>query len=543
MKTLKGVSVFSGVAIGPLHYYKRETQAVERREIQDPQAEIARFEAARQEAIQKLGELHDKTLADVGEANAAIFEIHQMMLDDQDYIDSVHGIITAQNVAAEYAVSATAENFEKMFSSMDDAYMRGRAADVKDVSDRVLSILSPVRRSCLNAEVPSIIASDDLAPSETVQLDKSKVLAFVTAEGSTTSHTSILARTIGIPAVIDTGDGLTPDIDGKPGILDGFTGTLYVEPDDETVAAMKKKQDEYLHERALLEELKGKPNVTIDGRRVQVFANVTSIDDLGSVIKNDAEGIGLFRSEFIYMGSSNYPTVDEQFAIYKRALESMGAKKVVIRTLDIGADKQAAYFDLPHEQNPAMGMRAIRICLTRPELFKTQLKALYMASVFGNLSIMFPMITSTWEVEEAFRIAAQARDELTRANVPFRSDVETGIMVETPAAVMMSRELADLVDFFSVGSNDLTQYTLAVDRQNQKISRFFDPRHPAVLRMIKMAADNAHAAGKWIGICGELGADTALTEEFLRYGIDEISVSASSVLRVRKKVRSLDLSK
>ena len=543
MKTLKGVSVFSGVAIGPLHYYKRETQAVERREIQDPQAEIARFEAARQEAIQKLGELHDKTLADVGEANAAIFEIHQMMLDDQDYIDSVHGIITAQNVAAEYAVSATAENFEKMFSSMDDAYMRGRAADVKDVSDRVLSILSPVRRSCLNAEVPSIIASDDLAPSETVQLDKSKVLAFVTAEGSTTSHTSILARTIGIPAVIDTGDGLTPDIDGKPGILDGFTGTLYVEPDDETVAAMKKKQDEYLHERALLEELKGKPNVTIDGRRVQVFANVTSIDDLGSVIKNDAEGIGLFRSEFIYMGSSNYPTVDEQFAIYKRALESMGAKKVVIRTLDIGADKQAAYFDLPHEQNPAMGMRAIRICLERPELFKTQLKALYMASVFGNLSIMFPMITSTWEVEEAFRIAAQARDELARANVPFRSDVETGIMVETPAAVMMSRELADLVDFFSVGSNDLTQYTLAVDRQNQKISRFFDPRHPAVLRMIKMAADNARAAGKWIGICGELGADTALTEEFLRYGIDEISVSASSVLRVRKKVRSLDLSK
>lgn len=543
MKTLKGVSVFSGVAIGPLHYYKRETQAVERREIQDPQAEIARFEAARQEAIQKLGELHDKTLADVGEANAAIFEIHQMMLDDQDYIDSVHGIITAQNVAAEYAVSATAENFEKMFSSMDDAYMRGRAADVKDVSDRVLSILSPVRRSCLNAEVPSIIASDDLAPSETVQLDKSKVLAFVTAEGSTTSHTSILARTIGIPAVIDTGDGLTPDIDGKPGILDGFTGTLYVEPDDETVAAMKKKQDEYLHERALLEELKGKPNVTIDGRRVQVFANVTSIDDLGSVIKNDAEGIGLFRSEFIYMGSSNYPTVDEQFAIYKRALESMGAKKVVIRTLDIGADKQAAYFDLPHEQNPAMGMRAIRICLTRPELFKTQLKALYMASVFGNLSIMFPMITSTWEVEEAFRIAAQARDELARANVPFRSDVETGIMVETPAAVMMSRELADLVDFFSVGSNDLTQYTLAVDRQNQHLSRFFDPRHPAVLRMIKMAADNAHAAGKWIGICGELGADTTLTEEFLRLGIDEISVSASSVLRVRKKVRSLDLSK
>ena len=542
MKTLKGVSVFSGVAIGPLHYYKRETQAVERREIQDPQAEIARFEAARQEAIQKLGELHDKTLADVGEANAAIFEIHQMMLDDQDYIDSVHGIITAQNVAAEYAVSATAENFEKMFSSMDDAYMRGRAADVKDVSDRVLSILSPVRRSCLNAEVPSIIASDDLAPSETVQLDKSKVLAFVTAEGSTTSHTSILARTIGIPAVIDTGDGLTPDIDGKPGILDGFTGTLYVEPDDETVAAMKKKQDEYLHERALLEELKGKPNVTIDGRRVQVFANVTSIDDLGSVIKNDAEGIGLFRSEFIYMGSSNYPTVDEQFAIYKRALESMGAKKVVIRTLDIGADKQAAYFDLPHEQNPAMGMRAIRICLERPELFKTQLKALYMASVFGNLSIMFPMITSTWEVEEAFRIAAQARDELARANVPFRSDVETGIMVETPAAVMMSRELADLVDFFSVGSNDLTQYTLAVDRQNQHLSRFFDPRHPAVLRMIKMAADNAHAAGKWIGICGELGADTTLTEEFLRLGIDEISVSASSVLRVRKKVRSLDLS-
>ena len=543
MKTLKGVSVFSGVAIGPLHYYKRETQAVERREIQDPQAEIGRFEAARQEAIQKLGELHDKTLADVGEANAAIFEIHQMMLDDQDYIDSVHGIITAQNVAAEYAVSATAENFEKMFSSMDDAYMRGRAADVKDVSDRVLSILSPVKRSCLNAEVPSIIASDDLAPSETVQLDKSKVLAFVTAEGSTTSHTSILARTIGIPAVIDTGDGLTPDIDGKPGILDGFTGTLYVEPDDETVAAMKKKQDEYLHERALLEELKGKPNVTIDGRRVQVFANVTSIDDLGSVIKNDAEGIGLFRSEFIYMGSSNYPTVDEQFAIYKRALESMGAKKVVIRTLDIGADKQAAYFDLPHEQNPAMGMRAIRICLTRPELFKTQLKALYMASVFGNLSIMFPMITSTWEVEEAFRIAAQARDELARANVPFRSDVETGIMVETPAAVMMSRELADLVDFFSVGSNDLTQYTLAVDRQNQHLSRFFDPRHPAVLRMIKMAADNAHAAGKWIGICGELGADTTLTEEFLRLGIDEISVSASSVLRVRKKVRSLDLSK
>ncbi|MCD8163214.1 MAG: phosphoenolpyruvate--protein phosphotransferase [Synergistaceae bacterium] len=543
MIEITGVSVFSGVAIGPLRFYKQNRRSPERVEVTDREAEMARFERARKEAGDDLERLYEKAVKEVGESNAAIFDIHRMMLDDPDYIESVTGIITAQGVSAEYAVSRAAENFAKMFSAMDDAYMSGRAADVMDIADRVLAKLSPDGESQLKFSSTVILAAQDLAPSETVQLEKDKVLGFVTARGSVNSHTAILARTMAIPAVINMGDGLLPEYDGKLAELDGFTGTLYVEPDAETLAAMEKKRGEYLEKRALLEELKGQPNVTLDGRLIKVFANVSNISDLGSVIKNDAEGIGLFRSEFIYIENSSFPSEEEQFEIYKQAVETMGAKQVVIRTLDIGADKQAPYFDLPHEQNPAMGMRAIRICLTRHEIFKTQLRALFRASVYGNLAIMFPMITSPREVDEALAIAAEVKGELSRENIPFKEDMSIGIMIETPAAVMMSAELARKADFFSVGTNDLTQYTLAVDRQNQQISRFYDPRSEAVLRMIKMAADNAHAAGKWIGICGEMGADTELTERFLRMGIDEISVSSGAVLYLRQKIRSLDLSR
>ncbi len=542
MIEITGVSVFPGVAVGPLCFYQQERRRPERVEAADREAERARFEKARQEADGELERLYEKAVKEAGEASAAIFDIHRMMLSDPDFVDSVSGVIAAQGVSAEYAVSRAAADFAQMFSSMDDAYMSGRAADVADIADRVIAKLSPGGAKGPQFGAPAILAALDLSPSETVQLEKDKVLGFVTARGSENSHTAILARAMAIPAVVNAGERLLPEYDGRLAALDGFTGTLYIEPDAKTLAAMDKKRAEYMQKRARLAELKGEPNVTRDGRRVKVFANAGSIADLAFALENDAEGVGLFRSEFIYMEESSFPSEERQFEIYRQAVETMGAKQVVIRTLDIGADKQAPYFGLPREQNPAMGMRAIRVCLTRPEIFKTQLRALFRASVYGNLAIMFPMITSPLEVDEALAIAAEVKESLRREKIPFREDVSAGVMIETPAAVMMSAELAARADFFSVGTNDLTQYALAADRQNQQIARFYDPRSEAVLRMIKIAADNAHAAGKWIGVCGEMGADTELTERLLRMGIDEISVSAGAVLSLRQKIRSLDLS-
>ena len=498
---------------------------------------MARFEEAQETAIAQLGELYDKAMEDVGEVNAAIFEVHQMMLMDLDYVDSIKNIITTQEVNAEYAVATTGDNFSQMFASMDDAYMQGRAADVKDVSDRLLGILSDAGESGVVADEPVIVAADDLVPSETVQLDKSKVLAFATMYGSANSHTAILARTMNIPAVIGLGEGLAKEYDGHMAAIDGFTGTIYIDPDEETMKAMTEKREEDRRQKALLEELKGKENVTLSGQKINVYANIGNLSDVGAVLKNDAGGIGLFRSEFLYLESEDFPTEEQQFQVYKQVAENMAGKKVIIRTLDIGADKQVDYFGLDKEENPALGYRAIRICLTRPEIFKTQLRALYRASAYGQIAIMFPMIISVKEVKQIKAIIEEVKEELRQAQIPFREDVELGIMIETPAAVMMSRELAKEVDFFSVGTNDLTQYTLAIDRQNQKLDAFYDPHHPAVLAMIRMAAENAHAEGKWIGICGELGADLELTEEFLAMGLDELSVSPAMVLPLRKKIR------
>ena len=498
---------------------------------------MARFEDAQETAIAQLGELYDKAMEDVGEANAAIFEVHQMMLMDLDYVDSIKNIITTQEVNAEYAVATTGDNFSRMFASMDDAYMQGRAADVKDVSDRLLGILSDAGESGVVADEPVIVAADDLVPSETVQLDKSKVLAFATMYGSANSHTAILARTMNIPAVIGLGEGLAKEYDGHMAAIDGFTGTIYIDPDEETMKAMTEKREEDRRQKTLLEELKGKENVTLSGQKINVYANIGNLSDVGAVFKNDAGGIGLFRSEFLYLESEDFPTEEQQFQVYKQVAENMAGKKVIIRTLDIGADKQVDYFGLDKEENPALGYRAIRICLTRPEIFKTQLRALYRASAYGQIAIMFPMIISVKEVKQIKVIIEEVKEELREAQIPFREDVELGIMIETPAAVMMSRELAKEVDFFSVGTNDLTQYTLAIDRQNQKLDAFYDPHHPAVLAMIRMAAENAHAEGKWIGICGELGADLELTEEFLAMGLDELSVSPAMVLPLRKKIR------
>ena len=483
--------------------------------------------------------LYDKAMADVGEANAMIFEVHQMMLEDLDYVESIENIIKTQNVNAEYAIATTSDNFAQMFASMDDAYMQGRAADVKDISERLLGILSGTIDSIVQTDEPSIIAADDLAPSETVQLDKDKVLAFTTMYGSSNSHTAILARTMNIPAIIGLGEALTQEYDGKMAIVDGFTGIMYIDPDEKTMEEMKAKQQKDLEQKALLEQLKGKENITKEGQKINVYANIGNVADLGAVLKNDAGGIGLFRSEFLYLENETYPTEEQQFAVYKQVAETMAGKKVIIRTLDIGADKQVDYFNLDKEENPALGYRAIRICLTRPEIFKTQLRALYRAAVYGNLSIMFPMIISVAEVKKIKEIIEEVKDELKAEGIPYKEDVETGIMIETPASVMVSRELAKEVDFFSVGTNDLTQYTLAIDRQNSKLDEFYDPHHPAVLSMIKMAADNAHAEGKWIGICGELGADLELTEEFLKMGLDELSVSPAMVLPLRKRIRDL----
>ena len=540
MITIQGKSVFGGVSIGKLMFYKRNEKVIKREHISDADAEWKRFEAAKGQAVDQLKELYEKALEDVGEANAMIFEIHQMMLEDLDYLESIENIIRSQEVNAEYAVATTADNFAQMFASMDDAYMQGRAADVKDVSERVLDILCGVSAGVKEMTEPCIIAADDLAPSETVQLDKSKVLGFATMYGSANSHTAILARTMNIPAVIGLGETLSSQYDGKMAVIDGFTGILYVDPDEETLARMQEKRAKDLEQKELLNQLKGKENVTRSGQKINVYANIGNVSDLGAVLKNDAGGIGLFRSEFLYLENSTFPTEEQQFAVYKQVAESMAGKKVIIRTLDIGADKQVDYFNLDKEENPALGYRAIRICLTRPEIFKTQLRALYRAAVYGNLSIMFPMIISVSEVKKIKEIIAQVQAELKAEGIPYKEDVELGVMIETPAAVMVSRELAKEVDFFSVGTNDLTQYTLAIDRQNQKLDTFYDPHHPAVLAMIKMAADNAHAEGKWIGICGELGADLELTEEFLKMGLDELSVSPALVLPLRKKIRECE---
>jgi phosphotransferase system enzyme I (PtsI) len=543
MIILQGKSVYNDVCIGRISFFKRKESVIKRLKIQDTEAEIERFHNAKQKGINQLKSLHEKMIKTVGEADAAIFEIHQMMLDDLDYCDSIENIIRSQEVNAEYAVGVTADNFSEMFLAMDDEYMRGRAADVKDVSERLVRILSgnDDNDNMSDSNEKFIIASDDLAPSETVQLDKSRVLGFILKDGSTSSHTAILARSMGIPAIIGIGKDLLEEYDKAECIVDGFTGTVYIEPDEETMATMKNKQKEADRQKQLLQELKGKENITLDGTKINIYANIGSPADVAKVLSNDAGGIGLFRSEFLYLENSDFPTEEQQFIAYKQVAENMAGKKVIIRTLDIGADKQADYFNLKHEDNPALGYRAIRICLTQPEIFKTQLRALYRAAVFGNISIMYPMITSVEEVRKIKDIVSEVKAELKEQGIPYKEDVETGIMIETPAAALISDELAKEVDFFSIGTNDLTQYTLAIDRQNRLLEPFCNTHHKAILKLIKMAADNAHKEGKWIGICGELGADTTLTEEFLKMGIDELSVSANMVLKVRDKVRSIKL--
>ncbi|CCX74068.1 phosphoenolpyruvate-protein phosphotransferase [Dorea sp. CAG:105] len=540
MITLSGKSVFGGIAIGKIAFYKRNEIQIKRSRVEDTEQEVKRFEAAKEKAVSQLQELHDKALDDVGETNAMIFEIHQMMLEDLDYVESIVNIITSQEVNAEYAVATTADNFAAMFAAMDDAYMQGRAADVKDVSERLIQVLSDQNSASMEMNEPVIIAADDLVPSETVQLDKEKVLSFITMYGSANSHTAILARTMNIPAVIGIGEDLKKEYDGKEAIVDGMEGVIYIDPDKETFTRMREKQKEDQEQKTLLEQLKGKENITKSGQKVMVYANIGNLSDVGAVLKNDAGGIGLFRSEFLYLESETFPTEEEQFKVYKQVAENMAGKRVIIRTLDIGADKQVDYFGLDKEENPALGYRAIRICLTRQEIFKTQLRALYRASAYGQIAIMFPMIISVDEVKQIKKIIEEVKQELKEEGIDFRENVELGVMIETPAAVMVSRDLAKEVDFFSVGTNDLTQYTLAIDRQNQKLEPFYDSHHPAVLSMIRMAAENAHAEGKWIGICGELGADLSLTETFLEMGIDELSVAPGMILPLRKRIREAD---
>ena len=540
MEQIFGKGVSKGVAAGPISFYRRASGVIPRHEVSDTAAELERFRAARETAKEQLAKLYDKALAEAGEDAAMLFEAHQMMLDDLDFVESIEGMIENDRVNAEAAVSDTGAQFAEMFAAMDDSYMQARAADIRDISARVIGILTGEGESGIVSDVPCIVAADDLAPSETVQLDKALILGFITAGGSANSHTAILARTMGIPAIISAGDALQPEMEGKYAIIDGQTGEAVIEPDDAERERLLKKQAKEKALKELLDQLKGKPNVTKDGRNVMVYCNIGSPADIDAVLQNDGGGIGLFRSEFLYLQGSDYPTEDEQFEAYKTVAERMGGRRVIIRTLDIGADKQADYFHLDKEENPAMGLRAIRICLTRPEVFRTQLRALYRASAYGKIAIMFPMITSVWEVQEIKRICRNIRAELAEEGVPMADTVELGIMIETPAAVMMSAELACEVDFFSVGTNDLTQYTLAVDRQGVGLDRFFDAHHPAVLRMLRMTAENAHKAGIWIGICGELGADAELTETFLSMGIDELSVSPSAVLPLRSAIRSID---
>ena len=533
MQIYNGKSVFGGIAIGKISVYQKKEQQVKRVKIDDPEQEMARYEKAKAEGIKQLQGLYDKALREVGEANAAIFEVHQMMMEDDGYNESVENIIRSQGVNAEYAVATTGDNYAQMFSAMDDDYMRERAADVRDISERLLTILNGEETGAVDADEPKIIVAEDLAPSETVQLDKDKVLSFVTVKGSLNSHTAILARTMAIPALVNTSVSLESEMDGRLGIVDGADGTFYVDPDEETLAEMKKRQEEDLSRKQLLLTLKGKENVTLDGQKVMLYANIGNIKDLATVIQNDAGGIGLFRSEFIYLEKEDFPTEEEQFQIYRQVAQTMAGKRVIIRTLDIGADKQCDYFHMEHEENPALGCRAIRICLTRPEIFKTQLRALFRASAFGKIAIMYPMITSVQEVRKIKEIVEEVKAELTSQGVEF-GNPEQGIMIETPAAAIISDDLAKEVDFFSIGTNDLSQYTMAIDRQNPQLDLFFDPHHPAVLRMISLVMENAHKAGIWAGICGELGADQSLTKEFLAMGEDELSVSPGSILPLRK---------
>lgn len=542
MEVYQGKSVFGGIAIGRISVHKKDEQQVKRVRIEDSEQEILRYRQAKQTAMEQLQGLYQKALKEVGEANAAIFEIHQMMLEDDDYNESVENIIRMQQVNAEYAVASTGDNFAQMFSAMDDDYMRARSADVKDISERVLSVLGGRATGIDASGELVIIVADDLAPSETVQLNKDLVLSFVTVHGSVNSHTAILARTMSIPALIGTAIPLTDDIDGKVGIVDGKNGCIYVDPDEDTLGRMQQLKLEEQEKKELLQTLKGRENITIDGKKIMLYANIGNSKDLAAVLQNDAGGIGLFRSEFIYLERDTFPTEEEQFQIYRTVAETMAGKPVIIRTLDIGADKKCDYFEMEPEENPAMGCRAIRICLTRPEIFKTQLRALFRASAFGNISIMYPMIISVDELRKIKTIVAEIRQELTEQGVTF-GEPKQGIMIETPAAVMMSEELAKEVDFFSIGTNDLTQYTLAIDRQNPKLDAFYDPHHPAVLRMIQMVVENAHKAGIWAGICGELGADTTLTRRFLAMGVDELSMSPGSILPVRKIILETDVTK
>lgn len=544
MKKFTGKGVYGAIAMGKISVFQKQDTLIQRTSVKDTEAEKARVEAAKAAAAEQLQAIYEKALKEVGETNAQIFEIHMMMLEDDDYNESIQNIIDTQKVNAEYAVSITADNFAEMFSAMDDAYMQARAADVRDISDRIIANLMGNVAVQKDSGEKHIICADDLAPSETVSLDKDKVLAFVTAHGSSNSHTAILARNMNIPAVIGVGSDFLKEVqDGTEAIVDGFTGEIFVEPDEETRRRLLEKQQADEEKKRLLLELKGKENVTRDGTKVNIYANIGSVDNIGAVLLNDAGGIGLFRSEFLYLENNDYPNEEQQFLAYKRVLESMAGKKVIIRTLDIGADKQVDYFHLKKEDNPAMGYRAIRICLTRPEIFKTQLRALYRASIYGNLGVMFPMITSVSELEKILAICEEVKAELREQGVTYSDTMELGIMIETPAAAIISDRLAPMVDFFSVGTNDLTQYTLACDRQNPDIEPFIDTHHEAILRLIEMSAKNAHANGAWIGICGELAADTTLTETFLRMGIDELSVSPAFVLKVRDAVRNVDLRK
>lgn len=544
MKSYQGKGVYGAIAIGKISLLNKPEAAVKRVRVDDTDGEKSRFEQAKASSLSQLQEIYDKALKEVGEANAAIFEIHQMMLDDEDYNESINNIIETQSVNAEYAVAVTADNFAEMFSSMNDAYMKARAADVRDISNRIISNLTGETSKGNFSDEKVIICASDMAPSETVSLDKDRVLAFVTAHGSSNSHTAILARNMNIPAVIGAGDNFLNDIqDGCKAIVDGFTGEIFVEPDDGTCKKSLEKQRADEEKKRLLQELRGKENITLDGRKINIYANIGSVGDIGKVLANDAGGIGLFRSEFLYLENSDFPTEEQQFTAYKKVLESMAGKKVIIRTLDIGADKRCDYFNLKKEENPALGYRAIRICLTRPDIFRTQLRALYRASVYGSLGIMFPMITNVSEVEKILGICDAVKSELKAEGIEYSEKTELGIMIETPAAAVISDKLAPMVDFFSVGTNDLIQYTLACDRQNPDIEQFVDNHHEAVLRLIEMSTENAHRHGAWIGICGELGADTDLTERFLRMGIDELSVSPSFVLKVRDAVRNIDLSK
>ena len=539
MQVYNGKSVFGGIAIGKISVYQKKEQQVKRVKVEDPDQEMARYGKAKAEGIRQLQGLYDKALKEVGEANAAIFEVHQMMLEDEDYLESMENMIRTELVNAEYAAAATGDNFAEMFAAMDDEYMKARSADVKDISERLVRNLSGEGDNDLSSMEPSIIVADDLSPSETVQMDKEKILAFVTVHGSTNSHTAILARMMNIPALIGVPMDLNGLKTGMTAVVDGFLGQVIFEPEEDVQKETEKRMQEEAEKQKLLEELKGKENITPDGRKINIYANIGSVGDLGYVMENDAGGIGLFRSEFLYLGRNDFPTEEEQFQAYKQAVQTMAGKKVIIRTLDIGADKQVEYFNLGKEENPALGYRAIRICLKQPEIFKAQLRALFRAAVYGNLSVMYPMITSTEEVEKIYAIVAEVEEELKAQEVQYKIP-EQGIMIETPAAVMISDRLAEMVDFFSIGTNDLTQYTLAIDRQNEQLDDFYNPHHEAVLRMIRMVVENAHKCGKWAGICGELGADLTLTEQFVRMGVDELSVAPSMILKLRKIVREMN---